>query len=70
MLVLVESLISFAWMLRVGQKILLGEPTPVVEAVHDPLPVQITIVLWLLIVMCIAAPAIGVPLVEHIRYIP
>jgi hydrogenase-4 component D len=69
-LVVVESLISFAWMLRVGQKILLGEPTPVVEAVHDPLPVQMTIVLWLLIVMCIAAPAIGVPLVEHIRYIP
>jgi hydrogenase-4 component D len=68
-LVLLESLISFAWMLYVAQKVFLGEPSaPVLAASHNPLPAPMTIALLALIVMCALAPVVGIPLVEHIPY--
>jgi hydrogenase-4 component D len=65
-LVLVESLISFGWLLWVGHRVFLGEPTGVVQPVHNPLPWPMTLSLVLLVVMCLAAPWIGLPLVEAI----
>lgn len=70
-LVLLESVISFAWMLLVAQRVFLGKPTPaVLAAQHNPLPLPMTITLVALMVMCVAAPVIGIPLVQHIPYLP
>jgi len=65
-LVLVESLISFGWLLWVGHRIFLGQPTAVVQPVHNPLPWPMTLSLVLLVVMCLVAPWVGLPLVEMI----
>jgi hydrogenase-4 component D len=64
-LVLVESLVSFAWMLYVGQKIFLGSVTRVATVHSDP-PPAMSAVLLLLVLFCLLAPAIGIPLVEMI----
>jgi hydrogenase-4 component D len=71
-LVLLESLVSFAWFLRVAHKVFLGEPTATVLAIKDDavLPYQMHIVLSVLIIMCAVAPFIGVPLVAHVPYMP
>ncbi|UCH34321.1 MAG: hypothetical protein JSV65_17620 [Armatimonadota bacterium] len=70
-LVLLESLISFAWMLRVAHKVFLGQPTePVLAVPENPLSVQMTIVLGVLLIMCVLAPLVGIPLVAHIPYMP
>lgn len=64
-LVLVESLVSFAWMLYVGQKVFLGSATPV-AAVHSDPPPAMSAVLLILVLACLLAPAIGIPLVQMI----
>lgn len=64
-LVLVESLISFGWMLRVGQKVFLGPVTPV-AAVHSDPPWPMSLALVLLMVGCLAIPAVAIPLVQLI----
>jgi hydrogenase-4 component D len=64
-LVLVESLISFAWLLHVGQKIFLGELKPA-AAVHSDPPAAMSGVLVALIVLCLLAPVIAMPLVLQI----
>jgi len=70
-LVLLESVISFAWMLRVTQKIFLGKPTEAVLAAQPGrLPMAMTIVLVVCIIMCVLAPVIGIPLVARIPYVP
>jgi NADH:ubiquinone oxidoreductase subunit 5 (subunit L)/multisubunit Na+/H+ antiporter MnhA subunit len=60
-----ESLISFGWMLYVAQKIFLGSPSPVAQVHSDP-PFAMTLTLIILMLGCLAAPAIGIPLVELI----
>jgi hydrogenase-4 component D len=70
-LVLLESLISFAWMLRIAQKVFLGRPSPAVAAnPEETLPVPMAIALGILIIMCVAAPFIGIPLVDQIQFRP
>jgi NADH:ubiquinone oxidoreductase subunit 5 (subunit L)/multisubunit Na+/H+ antiporter MnhA subunit len=70
-LVLLESVISFAWMLRVTQKIFLGKPTEAVLAAQPGrLPMAMTIVLVVCIIMCVLAPVIGIPLVARVPYVP
>lgn len=64
-LVLAESLISFAWMLHVGQKVFLGAATPVAEGSSDP-PAAMTGVLIVLMIGCLAAPAPAMPLIHWI----
>jgi hydrogenase-4 component D len=64
-LVLIESLISFGWMVRVGQKIFLGPVTPV-AAVHSDPPWPMSAALVLLMIGCLAIPAAVMPLVELI----
>ena len=69
-LVLLESLVSFAWMLRIAQKIFLGAPTEAVTAnPEETLPVPMAIALGILIIMSVAAPLVGIPLVAHIPYL-
>jgi formate hydrogenlyase subunit 3/multisubunit Na+/H+ antiporter MnhD subunit len=64
-LILVESLISFGWMLHVAQKIFLGAVTPVCAVNSDP-PWPMSGALVVLMLGCIAIPAIAMPLVNLI----
>jgi len=64
-LVLVESLISFAWLLHVAQKVFFGETTPVACVNSDP-PPAMSVALVVLMLGCLVAPAIGIPLVQWI----
>lgn len=62
-LILCETLISFGWMLYVGQKIFLGMPA---VAVQNPrsVPWAMNATLIVLMVGCVAAPFVGMPLVQ------
>ncbi len=62
LLVLVESLLSFAWMLYIGQKVFLGALKPAAVVHSDP-PPAMSGVLVVLIVLCLLAPVIAMPLV-------
>lgn len=64
-LVLVESLIAFGWMLYVGQRLFFGEATALAPAHSDP-PAAMTGVLVALMIFCLIAPTFGIPLVERI----
>jgi hydrogenase-4 component D len=64
-LVLVESLVSFGWMVHVGQSVFLGAPTPAACVNSDP-PPAMSIALALLMLGCLLVPAAGIPLVEAI----
>ncbi len=62
-LVLCETLISFGWLLYVAQKVFLGAtPEPAMVQRATPWPLQVT--LAALILGCLAAPIIGIPLVR------
>ncbi len=79
-LVLVESLVTFAWFLWVGQKIFFGKPmqfrvrlksetdheSEMVSIGNIRLPYSMSLILILLILACIAAPIAGIPLVQGI----
>ncbi len=62
-LLLAETLIAFAWMLYVGQRVFFGPPAPATEAVADP-PLAMRVTLILLALGALAAPAAGLPLVR------
>jgi hydrogenase-4 component D len=64
--VLCETLISFGWMLYIAQKIFLGVPlTAAAEVPADP-PGAINITLIVLMIGCVVAPYVGMPLVQLI----
>ncbi len=63
--VLLESLIAFGWMLRVGQKVFLG-PWTETGAPPPRLPWSMKIALYALMVGSLLAPAVGIPLVHRI----
>lgn len=74
-LVLTESLISFAWFLWVGQKVFFGKakrimPTKAADGeeaegrVH--IPHSMNWILVILMVACVIAPTVGIPLVQAI----
>jgi hydrogenase-4 component D len=66
-LVLVESLVAFGWMLRVGQVVFLGPWMPTgVERQPILLPRSMKAALWVLMLGCLVAPVIGIPLVHRI----
>jgi hydrogenase-4 component D len=58
---LAESLISFSWMLYVGQRVFFGATTPVAMVHSDP-PPAMSISLVVLMLGCLAAPAVGLAL--------
>jgi len=62
-LLVLESVISFGWLLWVGQKIFLGEPSEVVLAAEDP-PVM-SGVLIAGMALCLLIPLVGIPLVQR-----
>jgi hydrogenase-4 component D len=62
-LILGETLISFGWMLYVGQKIFLGIPAVAVQ-VPRSVPWAMNATLIVLMVGCVAAPFVGMPLVR------
>ncbi|MBW7934522.1 MAG: hypothetical protein H3C62_13145 [Gemmatimonadaceae bacterium] len=64
-LVLLESLIAFGWMLRVGQKVFLG-PWQETGAPPPRLPWAMKSVLYALMLGSLLAPAVGIPLVHRI----
>lgn len=64
-LLLLESVIAFAWFLWIGQKVFFGSPSPVAEAIgSSSAPIRIT--LLALIVLCIGITAIALPLILRI----
>ena len=61
--VLCETLVSFGWMLYIAQKIFLGAPMPVAQVSDDP-PWQMNATLIALMIGCVVAPIVGMPLVQ------
>jgi hydrogenase-4 component D len=64
--IVAESLIAFAWFLWVGQRVFLGEPSPAVLALVRPSRTM-DAALVLLMLLCLGAAAIGMPLVAGMR---
>lgn len=62
-LILCETLISFGWMLYIGQKIFLGAPLEVAQIPADP-PWPMNATLIVLMIGCVAAPMVGMRLVQ------
>jgi hydrogenase-4 component D len=62
-LVLVESLISFGWMLYVGQRMFFGEVSALANVHSDP-PWPMSAALVILMVMCLAATFVALPFIN------
>jgi hydrogenase-4 component D len=65
-IVVVESVVAFAWFLWVGQRVCLGPPSPAVAAMA-PRPAAMEASLIYLMVLCLAVTAIGLPLALAVR---
>jgi hydrogenase-4 component D len=61
-LILCETLISFGWMLYVGEKIFFGTPVAAQIAPHVPWAMNATLVV--LMIGCLGVPYVGMPLVQ------
>jgi NADH:ubiquinone oxidoreductase subunit 5 (subunit L)/multisubunit Na+/H+ antiporter MnhA subunit len=61
--ILCETLVSFGWMLYIAQKIFLGAPLGAVEVPADP-PWPMDSTLIILMIGCLVAPLVGMPLVQ------
>jgi hydrogenase-4 component D len=61
--ILCETLVSFGWMLYIAQKIFLGAPLITVPA-DPPWPMDSTLII--LMIGCVVAPLVGMPLVQLI----
>jgi hydrogenase-4 component D len=64
-LLLCETLIAFAWMLYIAQKVFLGAPSPAAQVNSDP-PFAMSATLLILVLGCLLAPVIGLPFVTLI----
>jgi len=62
-LLAIESIISFSWLLWVAQKVFLGQPSAAVAGAADP-PWPMSFALVAGIILCMAVPYIGLPLVK------
>jgi hydrogenase-4 component D len=62
---LVESVLAFAWFLWVGQRVFLGMPSAVVEGASRPSR-KMDLALVLLMVLCVTVPLFGLPLASAI----
>jgi len=61
--ILCETLVSFGWMLYIAQKIFLGAPRPVAQVLPN-LPWAMNATLIILMIGCVVAPLVGMPLVR------
>jgi NADH:ubiquinone oxidoreductase subunit 5 (subunit L)/multisubunit Na+/H+ antiporter MnhA subunit len=64
-LLAVETVVSFAWMLWIAHRVFLGQPSLVAAAAADA-PPWMSAALVLGIVLCVTAPLFGLPLVNLI----
>jgi len=62
-LILGETLVSFGWMLYIAQRIFLG-PASLAAQVHSDPPWEMSATLVILMIGCVAAPFVGMPLVQ------
>ncbi|MDZ7373427.1 MAG: hydrogenase 4 subunit D [candidate division KSB1 bacterium] len=62
-----EVVVAFAWFLRVGHSVFFGEVSPVAAQAKDP-PRLMALALIVLSVMCLAAPVVGLPIINMIRF--
>jgi len=62
-LLALESIISFSWLLWVAQKVFLGRPSPAAAKAADP-PWPMSLALAAGIILCVVAPYLGLPLVR------
>lgn len=62
-LILSETLISFGWMLYVGQRIFFGAPVAMAQGAPN-VPWAMNATLIVLMIGCVAAPFVGMPLVQ------
>jgi len=60
-----ESAISFSWFLWIAQRVFMGAPSPAVAGAADP-PPAMGAALVIGMILCVAAPIFGVPLVKLI----
>lgn len=60
-----ETLIAFAWMLYIAQRVFFGAPSPLAQVNSDP-PFAMSATLVILMIGCVIAPVIGIPLVRLI----
>jgi len=60
-----ESVVSFAWLVWIAQRVFLGPPSPVVAGAADPPPAMST-ALVIGMILCVLAPVFGWPLVKLI----
>ncbi len=63
--VVLESVVAFAWFLWVGQSVCLGRPSPAVEGIGRP-AVAMDVALVLLMVLCLGVGIAGLPLATAI----
>ena len=60
-LIVLESLVAFAWLLWVGQKVFLGAPSPAVAGM-GPRSIGMDLSLVILMVLCVGIVLVGMPL--------
>jgi hydrogenase-4 component D len=60
-----ESVVSFAWLLWIAHRVFLGQPSPAAVAAVDA-PPWMSVALVIGMVLCLAAPLVGLPLVGRI----
>ena len=65
-LIVLESVVAFAWFLWVGQRVFLGEPSPAVEAM-GPRAASMETALVILMILCLAVTAFAMPLASAVR---
>jgi hydrogenase-4 component D len=65
-LLLAESVIAFAWLLWVGQKVFLGEPSPVVRTAAAPSRIMDAALVFLML-LCLLIPLAGLPLADAVQ---
>jgi hydrogenase-4 component D len=64
-LLVAESVVSFSWFLWIAQRVFLGAPSQAAAAAADP-PPEMSVALIIGMVLCLAAPIFGLPLVNLI----
>jgi len=62
-----EVIVAFAWFLRVGQRVFFGEVSEAAGLARDP-GLAMSAVLVVLMVFCVLAPFIGLPIVHQITH--
>jgi hydrogenase-4 component D len=63
---ILEAIVAFAWFIRVGQNVFFGEVSEKAIIAKDP-PFLMSATLIILMIFCVLAPLIALPIVHNIR---